>query len=607
MLVKCWYRRYQIGGKVMQEIRKLESAGYSFCITDERNISFHRMNNTAINDVNPVELLGTIRQNKTAAMQYLEWRQQIANVVAVDIETTSLNPRDGNIKCVSYATKNVSVVTETIEEIRAILADETILKVFHNAAFDVYYLEWNGYKVKNFTDSMVMAQVLSNNEGSHRLQDLVKRELGIEIGKKLQKANHWKLELSYEHYLYSMCDAAVTRILTIKLVKQIEQKGLYQVLQREIKALPAIVRLQIDGMPFDKQTWNEELSKIQQQKEQIQQALLKELQTEINLESPKQLLQCLQNRGIPAKNTADDTLAALEQDYPVLKKLRLYRQYHKVLSLSGEKWLGHVRVDGRIYPSWRLIGATTGRMTCSSPNLQQVPHLLRPYFNASDGYCFLVADYSQIELRVIAELTKDPEMVQAFKKNADLHEKTASMILGTDNISKENRQIAKAANFGLIYGMSVEGLQKRVKTQYGMELSYKEASKFRNGFFKLYRRVRRYQEKQLDKLKISTLGGRYWTNIPTYPEQGWRNRYNYEVQGTAADGLKEALALLHPQLQNSWRLCAVVHDEIVLEVPIAEVEKAKQVLQNSMIKGMQIFIKEVPIFAEVEVSNIWQK
>lgn len=591
----------------MKEIVQLEEMGYQFCLKDPKTISFQLKATKLFNRVAANELLEMLKQKKSSAIQFLEWRKLIKTVVAVDIETTSLDPRTGSIRCVSIATAKVSSVMENVGDIRELLADEQVLKVFHNAAFDVHYLQYKGFQVVNYIDSMVMAQVLSNNEGSHKLSDLVELELGNKIVKSLQAAENWQGPLAYKHYLYSMCDAAITRLLVLKLANRIEAKGLYELFQREMAALPAIIRLQKDGMPFDKEAWHSELNIIQDKKETIQRALLKELQTEINLESPKQLLQCLQNRGIPIKSTADDVLAAFEHDYPVLSKIRQYRQYHKVLSLSGEKWLNHVRVDGRIYPSWRLIGATTGRMTCSSPNLQQVPHLLRPYFKASKGYCFLVADYSQIELRVIAELTKDHEMVQAFRNEIDLHEKTASMILGTEDVSKSDRQIAKAANFGLIYGMSVEGLQKRVKTQYGMDLSYRDATKFRNGFFRLYRRVKRYQEKQLQKMKISTLGGRYWTNIPSYPEPGWRNRYNYEVQGTAADGLKEALARLYPQLQDSWRLCAVVHDEIVLEVPISEVDEAKEVLQNSMIDGMQTFIKEVPIVADVEVANVWQK
>lgn len=346
-----------------------------------------------------------------------------------------------------------------------------------------------------------------------------------------------------------------------------------------------------------------------QQAKQIELQILKELNTEINLNSPKQLLACLRNRGIEIKDTKDETLAHHEADHPLLKQIRSYREYHKVSSLSGQKWLEHCRVDGRIYPNWRLIGATTGRMSCSKPNLQQVPHLLRPYFKATKNHVFIIADYSQIELRVMAEITKDPEMIAAFQKGIDLHKKTAGMILKTDEVSPQDRQVAKAAKLGLIYGMSAAGLQRRVKTQYGLEIGNREASAFHKGFFKLYRRVKRYQETQLTKAAITSMGGRTWRDIPTHPEPGWRNRYNYAVQGTASDGLKEALALLmdHLQTQNHWKLCAVVHDEIVLEVPTEDAEIAKKTLIDAMVKGMQVFIQSVPVVVDVNIATTWSK
>jgi len=591
----------------MDAIKYLKSIGYVFELTQDDNISFNCTRPVTESDINVIKAFEEIKANKPLAIDYLVWCEQLLHVVAVDIETTGLDPRVGEIKCVSYATNTMSGVTESVTTIQDLLADETVLKVFHNAAFDVHYLELNGFKVNNYTDSMVMAQVLSNNQGEHTLKHLVEQELGITLSKTLQQATNWQQSLGFEHYLYSMCDAAVTRLLTLELAKQIDEKALFQVLNREIKALPAIVRLEKDGMPFDKLAWETQLCTIQQETDALKEEILGDLQTSINLNSPKALAQCLQNRGIPASNTTDEVLASLEDSHPVISKIRAYRKYSKILSLSGPKWLGYVQYNGRIYPSWRLIGTTTGRMTCAKPNLQQVPHLLRPHFKAQEGYCFLVADYSQIELRVITALTGDPEMVEAYKNNVDLHEKTAAMILGTQKISKQDRQIAKAANFGLIYGMSLEGLQQQVKSQYGLELSKSEAAKFKNGFFRLYRNIKHYHNKQLQKPKIITLGGRYWTNIPQYPNRGWRNRYNYEVQGTAADGLKEALALLHPQLSDKWRLCAVVHDEIVLEVPLADIAIARKVLQESMIQGMQKFIKNVPIIAEVEVASVWQK
>lgn len=194
-----------------------------------------------------------LKQKKSSAIQFLEWRKLIKTVVAVDIETTSLDPRTGSIRCVSIATAKVSSVMENVGDIRELLADEQVLKVFHNAAFDVHYLQYKGFQVVNYIDSMVMAQVLSNNEGSHKLSDLVELELGNKIVKSLQAAENWQGPLAYKHYLYSMCDAAITRLLVLKLANRIEAKGLYELFQREMTALPAIIRLQKMGCHLTRQ------------------------------------------------------------------------------------------------------------------------------------------------------------------------------------------------------------------------------------------------------------------------------------------------------------------------------------------------------------------
>lgn len=594
----------------MKAIQDLERLGYSFKLS-QQTISYQQLTGSEATEAYNLAKLQEIKENKAEAILYLRWREQLENVVAIDIETTDLDPRKGNIRLVSLADVKHTAVYTDAEEVRTILADPSILKVFHIVAFDVFWLEEKGFAVNSYIDTMVMAQIVSNNQGSHKLGDLVRKELGIKMDKGLQQEANWaqELTLTYAHYLYSLCDAAVTRQLAIKLFQRIDRKGLFPVFQREMKALPAIVRLRRDGMPFSKTSWEGELESIKRRAEELEQEIKDKLKTEINLNSPKQLLECLKNRGLEINDTKDETLANHEIAYPVLKLLRLYREYCKISSLSGEKLLSHCRIDGRIYPNWRIIGAITGRMSCSKPNLQQTPRLLRPHFKASKNHVLVIADYSQIELRVIAEITKDPEMLAAFQEGVDLHKKTAEMILNKQEISAQDRQVAKAANFGLIYGMSTNGLQQQVKTQYGLEISSREASAFRNGFFKLYRRIKRYQEAQLAKPIITSLGGRMWDGIPSYPKAGWRNRYNYAVQGTASDGLKEALALLMISLEKKshWKLCGVVHDEIILEVPKDEAETARKTLENAMIEGMSVLLKYAPVEVDVKVSTTWEK
>lgn len=219
-------------------------------------------------------------------------------------------------------------------------------------------------------------------------------------------------------------------------------------------------------------------------------------------------------------------------------------------------------------------------------------------------------------------LKKDENLKSVLKELADIKYALdqSSIVAITDHrgiiiyandqfckITKAERQVAKAANFGLIYGMTAEGLQARVKTQYGMNLSRKEAEAFRRGFFQVYRALRRYHEKQLQKNTIQTLGGRRWTGIPIPPIPGWRNRFNYPVQGTAAEGLKESLPLLLDRLPTHWKLCALVHDEVVVEVPEREADSAQQIVRSALIEGMQKVIPHVPIAVDVVTSKTWVK
>jgi DNA polymerase I-like protein with 3'-5' exonuclease and polymerase domains len=302
-------------------------------------------------------------------------------------------------------------------------------------------------------------------------------------------------------------------------------------------------------------------------------------------------------------------LALFEADFPVLSRIRKWRELHKLATGYGEERLKRVSPDRRIHASWRLIGATTGRMSCSGPNLQQVPHVLRPYFRAPAGRALVIADYSQIELRVAAELAGCQPMIEAFKAGEDLHRKTAGMILGKpgDQVSKAERQIAKAANFGLIYGMTSQGLRARVKTLYGMDLSEDDANRFREGFFRMYPQMRTWQNRQKRAREIRTTGGRVWRNLPEPPSYGWRNRLNYPVQGGAAEGLKESLALIMQDLPAEWLLVAVVHDEVVLEVPEHDGDAVRDFLRQRMIDGMARLVRGVPVEVDVSISQAWLK
>jgi DNA polymerase-1 len=382
---------------------------------------------------------------------------------------------------------------------------------------------------------MVMSQIVDNSSGSHKLVDLAKAYLNIELDKSLQHGKNWKEFITDAHKEYALKDADATYQLYEILHQEITSRGLIEVLERETAALPALILLQLDGFAFDALAYSSDLTNYQWQKEKLEQEIKAELMTDVNLASPQQLLDCLRTRGLTdLRDTNDESLAACEDAIPELqptiKKLRKWRELHKLTTSYGQQFLNAINADGRIHTSFRLIGTVTGRMSCNDPNLQQVPPEVRKYFRAPEGKKLVIADYSQIELRIAAELSKDATMLKVLQEGGDLHTKTAQLLLHKSVITKEDRQLAKGINFGLTYGMSCWGLQRTLKASYGIAITERDAERFRDNFLASYSGIRSWHEQQVSYKQVQTLGGRVWDNLPAAGRKGWRNRLNYPVQ-----------------------------------------------------------------------------
>lgn len=551
--------------------------------------------------------LNDIRRNKALVRELLTRPiPEYKNVLAVDIEVLG-----DIIRLISWADGESSGATEDLSLLADKLKDPAILKVFHNALFDVPLLIKNGFPVVNYTDTMVLAQVLHNRVAQENgLAELAWRYLGIQLDKTLQAEANWEDKLTEAHYAYSRQDAEVTYQLYHVLTDRLEDRYLEGVARREIAALPAAVHLQMAGIPFDFEGWKTELQHLEAEQLALQRTIELDLGCEgINLRSSQQLKEALLQLGIPVQGTADEELAKHEGAHPVVPKLRRYKKIQKTLSAYGEKLRQQIGPDGRIRGKWRLIGANTSRMTCNQPNLQGLPSIAKPYVKAPPGWTLVIADYSQIELRVIAQLAGEERMIESFRSGEDLHYKTASLILGKPvaGVTPEERKIAKTTNFGLLYGMQAYGLMKRIQTQCGIDISLETATTFRNGYFSSYPAILRFQDHVLQADRLETLGGRYWCPGHAGLKKGAIQRLNYPVQATAAEGFKEALALLIEELPSDWLLIAAVHDELVLEVPEEKAEAAATFVVNVMKEGMSRLIDKVPIQVDVRINPYWNK
>ncbi len=331
-----------------------------------------------------------------------------------------------------------------------------------------------------------------------------------------------------------------------------------------------------------------------------------------NWASWQQVLQAFGLLGVKLPDTKEDTISRC--DHPLAATLLEYRRTSKLLGTYGSSLLEKVENDGRIYASWRQIGAATGRMACSNPNLQNLPPEVRKHVRGPKGRVLIKADYSQIELRIAAKISCDERMLEAYERGDDLHSITARGITGKEEITKEERKLAKAVNFGLIYGQGAQGLKDYARSGYGVDMGLEEAELYRRRFFATYPGIRAWHDEErrewrCDNTETRTLAGRRRMDVRRFTE-----RLNSPVQGTGADGLKLALALLHERRDECPGAVPIlaVHDEIVVECGEDRTEKVQVWLEGAMKDGMEAVLNSpgvegpsVPVEVEIESSRSW--
>jgi DNA polymerase-1 len=460
---------------------------------------------------------------------------------------------------------------------------------------------------------MLLSQIVyAGQHVSHKLADCSERELGKGLDKTEQQSN-WSRDLTPAQLAYAAADVDVLLPLHEALDAKVRDAGLGDVAALEARCLPAVVWLSRSGVAFDLPTWNALAAEAGADAHRLA-AELDAVAPSAgqpgmfggwNWDSPQQVLQALAAVGCVLESSDDDHLA--KADHPLAALLRKYREARKRCTTYGKEWTKHVAGNGRVYASWRQIGAASGRMSCSGPNLQQMPRgRYRRCFRAPPGRVLVKADYSQIELRIAAKVSGDRDMLAAYQKREDLHTLTARLLLGRENVSKEDRQVAKSANFGLLYGMGAKRYRDYAKSNYGVEMSEEQAQAYRAAFFKAYpglqawhRRIGRTGDRAIE---TRTLTGRRRLGVQRFTE-----KLNTPVQGSGADGLKLALALLwerREQLPRAFPVLAV-HDEIVLECDQDQAEAAGQWLKQAMIDAMQSMLDPVPVEVDVKAGPTW--
>ena len=562
-------------------------------------------------------------------------------IIGLDTETTELDPYKGILRLIQISTPGEVFVFDLkkfenpkenplLQGLRELLENDANVKVLHNAKFDAKWLKHHfGIELGRLFDTFLASQIIAAGDSDvrHSLAEAALRYLGIEVDKS-QQVSDWNAELSASQLEYAAKDAQIVLPLREKMVERLRADNLVKVAQLEFESVLPIAFMELAGFYLDTQRWREQLAKVKK----IQIKLADELQdllaegavqgslfgrTEINLDSHTQLTDALKRLGVPIpESTRQWQLEPLAPIFPVVAKLLEYRQFQKAITSYGENILEFINpTTGRIHADFRQIGAPSGRMSCNHPNIQQIPHgeEYRRCFRAPEGRKLVIADYSQVELRILADFTSDQGFIEAFTSGADLHKTTAAQVYGisTEEVTGDQRSFAKRLNFGVVYGIGA----KRFAMMTGMSETDAQTlmTRYFRTYFKLDAWLREAAVRGVRERQARTAAGRLakFKFDPTDNKavaQTQRNAKNLPIQGTSADILKRALRLLHEELRGtSACLVNLIHDEIVVECDIAEAEEIARKLENAMVSAGQEFVSKVPIKVETEIKDDWVK
>lgn len=541
--------------------------------------------------------------------------------LAVSVEITGFDTRKDKPRLLALATERLSrpilfdltKVSETIREGLSQLLLSKQIKVAYGWSYIAGFLLNVGMSVNGpWFDAMLAAQLLKFGQATAppKFATLVCGLLQGDYGEVSRNAN-WTGPLVGVQLRMAAQRVAVLLPLREKLVTLLKKYDLCNVAKLEFDCLPAVVEMQTAGVKVDRSKLLQLEKQLGEEVSEHRSQLLEWIPEGVDIESSKRIREALVEHGIDIPNVSPWTLLTLKDHRDMADSLISYRRAHALKNNFVAKYLAAMdQGTSRLYSLWRQLGASTGRFSCGSPPLQNLPKSagIRGCFVPEKGCRFVLGDFSQIELRVAAEISGDRRMIQAFREGRDLHRLTASLVTGKqlEEVSPEERQAAKALNFGLLFSMGERGLQRDALTQYGVKMTIREAKMFRRKFFKAYPDLRRWIQAQTSdqSLETQTLSGRrrVW-------EPGKRRataRINSPIQGTAADILKKALGQLPEALASySARIVACIHDEIIIEVDTAQAEEAAGVLKKTMEKAGAAFLKEVPTITAVRVAANW--
>ncbi len=568
-----------------------------------------------------------------------------ASIVSFDTETDGLGPRKSPIIGMSFAIYKkdntlrawyVPTDPEAVKQWKQFFEDSSIKKTGHNIKYDMEVLMQSGILLKGVVfDSMLASYLLRPGTRSHGLDDLAQEKLDYTpipitdlIGKGKDQKSMRDVPL-VEIARYAAEDADVSLRLHTVLLQELQDEKLLDVLQAiEVPLITVLADMEHAGVALDTTILENLKKKVIQRIAKIEQQIWSLSGEEFNINSPKQLQVILFDRlrlptvGIKRTQTGYSTAAGelekLEGTHEIIELLSEYREISKLKSTYLDLLPPLVdKETGRIYGSFNQTVAATGRLSSSDPNLQNIPvrtemgQEIRGAFHAKDGFLLVKADYSQLELRIAAHMSRDTHMLAAFTSGQDIHRATAASVFGVnlEEVTDDMRRKAKTLNFGVLYGMGPQSFARAAR------VSIEEARSFIDRYKKEYEGIEDFVESTVSFAQehgyVETMFGRkrYMAELnssnPAIRAAAERMAFNFPIQGTEADIIKKAMIELHALIvekYSSSALVLTVHDELVCEVP----ENDAYVFANEMKKIMEgVIVLDAPLVVDVGVGSRW--
>jgi len=584
-------------------------------------------------------------------------------VFSFDTETSSLSPFESELVGISICTQpetgwyipvaheeGENISESGLQFVKDIFKDPLIEKIAHNANFDISVLVNNNFEINNLNfDTMIAANLLSKRSlGLKKLcLDIIQEEMTpiedlIGKGKDQISFKNVSIEKAVD---YSCADADVTLRLKNIFEKDLDKSGLMKVMNEiEIPLTTVLVDMQKTGVFVNKEPLHNFSKELSEEIKDLEKKAKEIIGTdEINLGSTQQLAVALtEEMKVPEKGWLRKTKKTgkystdesnLREILTKLKEPENKNLVHPgtedlvniILKLREQSKLKNTYTDpipnlvnnntGRLHTNFNQAGTSTGRLSSSEPNLQNIPvktenrNQIRKAFEAREGYVLMSADYSQIELRILAHISEEPSLLKAFRNNEDIHDATAKTIYQTENVSKEQRRVAKILNFGIIYGLSPDGVSRQT------DLTRIQGKEFIDLYFSKYPEIKRYIDEVIQSTRknkfVETLTTRRRL-IPEINSSVWRDRasaermaINMPIQGSAADVIKIAMINISKKMEEknmTSKMIIQVHDELIFEVPEEEILIMENLLNEIMPQALDL---KVPLSIAISYGKTW--